>query len=105
MTKGRLWSKLQELQEATIDALLEILRDRESRTASDMANATRFLKDNNMVIERPLPSSNHEAAAEILEGLEDPEGVTGGPSGASPLPPGLLKHLQDTKHLGNDDGP
>jgi hypothetical protein len=71
LSTTHLYPKVLQLMELWLDQMIATLQDPESRSASDFANARQFLKDNNIVVEKPSPHVNRQASAEILQ---DPEG-------------------------------
>lgn len=50
-----LYPKALKLLELWLDAMGATLADTENRTASDFANARQFFKDNNILVDKPLP--------------------------------------------------
>ncbi len=67
-----LYPKALRLLELWIEAMEEILSDKKNRTASDFANARQFFKDNNILVDKPLPSVAPKAVSNgILTDTED----------------------------------
>ena len=67
-----LYPKTLKLLELWLDAMGATLADTENRTASDFANARQFFKDNNILVDKPLPRAAPKAVSgDILRSASD----------------------------------
>ena len=55
ISTAHLYPKTLRLLELWLDSMIVTLADTENRTASDFANARQFFKDNNILVDKPLP--------------------------------------------------